>query len=147
MTAFAFVADPVGPDTTTSTTPTACTGDTAITLVAVFDVMDADVPPNVTLDVLTRFVPVMVTVVPPPLPLVAGDTAVTAGGVTNVNALVFVTEPPGVVTTIDTAVALAAFAGVVTVTVVAVAAVIVPAVPPNVTKVACAKFVPVNVTD
>jgi hypothetical protein len=147
VTAFTFVAEPVGPETTTSTTPTARTGDTAITLVAVFDVMDANVPPNVTLDVLTRFVPVMVTVVPPPVPLLAGVSDVTAGGVAKVNAKVRVAFPPGVVTTIDTAVALAAFAGVVTVTEVAVAAVIVPAVPPNVTDVACAKFVPVNVTD
>ena len=87
---------------------------------------------------------------PPPIPPDVGVIDVTVGAATYVNAFVlvlvlrFVIEPPGVVTTTDTAPA--AFAGVVTTTLVADLDVIVPAVPPNVTDDASAKPVPVIVT-
>src|SRR3954469_22235610 len=66
VNACAKVADPVGPETCTSTTPDACGGVTAETVVSFVTVNDtAAAPPNRTLVTESKFVPLMVTAVPP----------------------------------------------------------------------------------
>src|SRR3954465_13912726 len=66
VNACAKVADPVGPETCTSTTPDACGGVTAETVVSFGPVNDAAAaPPNRTLVTESKFVPLMVTAVPP----------------------------------------------------------------------------------
>ena len=69
--------------TVTVTAPAACAG-----VVAVIDVLlttttlVAAVPPNVTVAPEAKFVPVIVTAVPPPTGPLFGDTLVTVGEVT-----------------------------------------------------------------
>jgi hypothetical protein len=116
VNALVFVTSPVGPATTTLTAPAACAGVEATIDVAVFDVIEASVPPKRTEVVLRRPVPLIVTAVPPPANPELGETDVTVAGAENVNAEVAVTEPPAVVMTTLTAVALADLAGVVTTT-------------------------------
>lgn len=66
VNACAKVADPVGPETCTSTTPDACGGVTAETVVSFATVNDAAAaPPNRRLVTESKFVPLMVTAVPP----------------------------------------------------------------------------------
>jgi hypothetical protein len=142
-----FVTVPVGPAKVTATRPALLAGVVTTADVAVFDTTVPALDPNVTEFTYARFVPVIVTCVPPAIAPAIADRDVTVGAAAKVKALVFVTEPPGVVTITDTAVALATFAGVDTTSEESDLDAIVPAVPPNVTEVACAKFVPVNVTD
>src|ERR1700744_2733489 len=137
---------PPGVVTTTFTAPAACAGVVAVMEVALVTVTDvAAVPPNVTAVAPVKFVPVMVTVVPPAIGPLAGLADVTVGTPAYVYTPVPVPLPPGVVTTTSTAPA--ACAGVVAVMEVALLTVTdVAAVPPNVTAVAPVKFVPVMVT-
>ena len=114
MKAFDRVADPLGPATSILTTPAACAGDVTVTVVAVFPPTVAETPSKVTWSMKARFVPVSTTDVDPFVPPVAGATLVTVGDAANVNADVFVTAPPAVVTTTFTTPA--ALAGVVTTT-------------------------------
>jgi len=66
--------------TVTSTVPAASAGETAVIDVALFTVkLAAAVPPNVTAVAPVRFVPVIVTVVPPVVGPLFGLMAVTAG--------------------------------------------------------------------
>lgn len=78
----ATVADvPFGLVTLMSTVPAACAGATAVIDVALFTVNDvAAVPPNETAVVPVKFVPVMVTLVPPRVVPLVGETEVIAGG-------------------------------------------------------------------
>lgn len=62
----ALVAFPPAPVITTSTAPAALAGVTTVTEVALtFVTVEPAVPPNVTADAAVKFVPVIVTVVPP----------------------------------------------------------------------------------
>jgi hypothetical protein len=76
----------------------------AVICVPVLVVIAAVVAPNFTAEAPVRFVPVMVTVVPPVVEPADGDTPVTVGGVTKVNlsAAPVALVPPGVVTVIST---------------------------------------------
>jgi hypothetical protein len=119
-----------------------------IIAIAVLEVTVARVPPKRTEVVLRRSVPLIVTDVPPPASPEMGETEVTVAGAENVNAELAVTEPPAVVTTTLTAVALADLAGVVTVTDVSVRLTIDCAgVPPNVTPDVVERPTPEIVTD
>lgn len=103
------------------------------------------VPPKVTAEVPVRLVPVIVTVVPPAIGPLDGDTDVIVGASTKVNPPVLVAVPPAPVKITFTAPA--ACAGVTTVMEVALELTIdVPAVPSNVTEDAAVKLVPVIVT-
>src|SRR6202011_4007844 len=135
--------------TVTSTAPATSAGELAVIEVALFTVkLVAAVPPNSTAVAPVRFVPVIVTTVPPVVGPLVGLTAVTVGaGVTNVNwsAAVLALVPPAVVTVTSTAPA--ASAGELAVIEVALFTVKpVAAVPPNSTAVAPVRFVPVIVT-
>ena len=67
--------------TTTSTVPATCTGETAVIDVGPFTMNDAaDVPLNNTDEAPERFVPVIVTLVPPAVGPEFGATFVTVGG-------------------------------------------------------------------
>ena len=105
----------------------------------------AAVLPKVTVAPVTKFVPVIVTAVPPAVDPVVGATPVTVGGTTKVNALVRLPLCPLAVTVTATAPALPA--GVVAVMVVLfTTTTFVAAVDPNLTVAPAAKFVPVIVT-
>lgn len=75
-----LVAKPPGVVTTTSRAPAAPDGVTAVTEVALTTTSDVtDAPPIVTPVVPVRFVPVIVTGVPPATGPLAGDTDVMVG--------------------------------------------------------------------
>ena len=75
------VAEPPDVVTTTSTAPAACAGVVAVTCVAEPTVNEvAAVPPKVTDVVLLRFVPVIVTAVPPAVGPDDGTIVDTVGG-------------------------------------------------------------------
>ena len=102
-------------------------------------------PSNVTAVAPVKFVPVIVTLVPPATGPEDGLTLVTVGAATYVNPLAFEPVPPAVVTATVTAPAV--LAGVVAVIWVALLTVkLVAFVPPNLTAVAPVRFVPVIVT-
>jgi hypothetical protein len=102
-------------------------------------------PPIVTDVAPVKFVPVMVTLVPPAADPLFGEIAVTVGVAAYVNSPIPVAVPPGVVTT--TFAAPAVPAGVVAVIVFAFTTdTLVAACPPIVTDVAPVRFVPVMVT-
>ena len=66
--------------TVTSTVPAACAGADAVIEVALLTVTVPDeVVPNFTVDVAVKFVPVIVTEVPPPVPPDVGLMEVTVG--------------------------------------------------------------------
>ena len=66
--------------TVTPTTPAVSAGDTALIDVALFTTkLAALVEPNLTPDAPLKFVPLMVTVVPPPTGPPAGERPVTVG--------------------------------------------------------------------
>jgi hypothetical protein len=133
--------------TVTVTAPAACAG-----VVAVIDVLlttttfVAAFVPNVTVAPETKFVPVIVTAVPPATGPSFGDTLVTVGEATYVKPLVRLPLcMPGLLTV--TVTAPAACAGVVAVIeVLLTTTTFVAAVPPNVTDAPETKFVPVIVT-
>jgi len=116
-----------------------CVPLTTTTFVAV-------VPPNVTVAPAAKFVPVIVTAVPPAIGPLFGDTLLTVGTTTYVNP--FAKLPPGTpgfVTVTVTAPALPT--GVVAVICVPLTTTtLVAALPPNVTVAPTVKFVPVIVT-
>ena len=87
--------------TTTSFKPAVPAGVTAVICDSNLLVMLANEPPTSTLVAPSKFVPVIVIVVPPLVDPVAGLTdAIVGDGITYVNAPVLVTDPPpGVVTT------------------------------------------------
>src|SRR4029079_14519462 len=129
------------------TAPAACAGVTAVIDVELATVtLVAAVPPIVTVAPVAKFVPVIVTFVPPAVVPAVGEIAVTVGGARYVNPDARVAlNPLALVTT--TLTAPAAWAGVVPVIDVALATVtLVAAVPPTVTVAPVAKFVPVIVT-
>ena len=69
--------------TTTVTAPAACAGVVAVMVVLfVTTTFVAAVPPNVTDAPVTKFVPVIVTPVPPATGPLFGDTLVTVGATT-----------------------------------------------------------------
>jgi len=105
----------------------------------------AGVPPNVTAAPVAKFVPVIVTAVPPAVVPLFGDTLLTVGITAYVNPLVRLPLCPLTVTV--TVTAPAPPAGVVAVMVVLfTTATLVASVPPNVTVAPAAKFDPVIVT-
>ena len=75
---------PAGVVTIISTNPAARAGDVAVICVAEFTTKEAAVPPNVTEEVLVKFVPVITTDVPPVVGPVLGETPVTVGGLATV---------------------------------------------------------------
>jgi hypothetical protein len=105
----------------------------------------AAVPPNVTVAPAAKFVPVIVTPVPPVVGPLVGLTLLTVGATTYVYPFARLPLCPFTVTVTVTAPALPA--GVVAVIVVAfTTTTFVAAVPPNVTVAPATKFVPVIVT-
>jgi hypothetical protein len=69
--------------TVTVTAPAACAGVVAvIEVLLTTTTLLAAVPPNVTVAPLAKFVPVIVTAVPPDVDPVLGDTLLTVGGAT-----------------------------------------------------------------
>ena len=136
--------------TNTLAVPAAPAGVVAVIDVALTTVTEvAATPPIVTTVASVKFVPVMVTLVPPRVVPLVGDTAVTVGagggGVTKVNSVFAAFVPLGVVT--RTLAVPAAPAGVVAVMLVALTTETpVAATPPMVTAVAPVKFVPEIVT-
>src|SRR5262249_48557769 len=130
------------------TAPAACAGVVAVICVLFTTVtLVAAVPPNVTIAPLTKFVPAIVTAVPPVVEPLFGVTLVTPGaGPLEVKPFVKV---PGCVSGVVTRTfpAPAACAGVVAVSCVLLTNVtLVAAVPPNVTVAPVTKFVPAIVT-
>ena len=133
--------------TFTVTAPAAFAGVVAMIVVLfVTDTFVAAATPNITVAPAPKFVPVIVTALPPAVGPALGDTLLTVGMTTYVKP--FVSEPlcaPGLVTVTVTAPTLPAgvvaliCVPLVTTTFVAVAA-------PNVTVAPAAKFVPVIVT-
>jgi hypothetical protein len=121
-------------------------------VVAVIDVLlttttlVAAVDPNFTVAPVAKFVPVIVTAVPPATDPLLGDTLVTVGGTTYVYPLAKLPlNDPTLVTVTVTAPALPA--GVLAVIdVLLTTTTLVPAAPPNVTVAPEAKLVPVIVT-
>jgi len=134
--------------TTTLVAPLACCGVVAVIEVALTTVLPTVTPPMVSVAPVTKFVPVTVTLVPPRLAPVAGETfeSVGAGRGVYVNALAAM---PLCVSGFETAIATApveAAAGVVAVMLVALATVMpVAATPPTVTVAPLTKPVPVIV--
>src|SRR4029079_14214512 len=127
--------------------PAAWAGVVAVIDVALATVtFVAAVPPTVTVAPVAKFVPVIVTFVPPAVDPLVGEIPVTVGGVPYVNPFVRVPlRPLGFVAV--TLTAPAACAGVTAVIDVELATVtLVAAVPPIVTVAPVAKFVPVIVT-
>jgi hypothetical protein len=132
--------------TVTVTAPTLPAGVVAV-IVVLFTTttLVAAVLPNVTVAPATKFVPVIVTEVPPAVDPLPGVTLLTVGGTTYVNALPKLPLCPPTVTVTVTAPALPA--GVVAVIVVLfTTTTFVAAVAPNFTVAPAAKFVPVIVT-
>ena len=70
---------PLGVVTVTSTAPAACAGEVAVIEVALTTVKLAAVPPNDTAVAPVKFVPLIVTLVPPAAGPLLGLTAVTVG--------------------------------------------------------------------
>lgn len=134
--------------TLTVTAPAALAGVVAVRVVLLpNETFVAAVVPNVTVAPETKFVPVIVTLAPPAVVPVFGDTPVTVGAVEEyVNPLERLPlNPAGFVTVTPTA--LAAFAGVIAVMVVPfVTDTFVAEALPNVTVAPETKFVPVIVT-
>jgi hypothetical protein len=134
--------------TLTSTIPATCAGDVAVIVVALLTVKPvAAVAPKSTAVAPVKFVPVIVTDVPPAAGPLVGFTFVTVGAATNVNssfALVALV-PPTVVTVTSTVPA--ACAGDVAVIEVSLLTVKPAAVAPKFTAVAPVNPVPVIVTD
>jgi hypothetical protein len=133
--------------TVTVAAPAACAGVVAVICVPLTTTtFVAAVPPNVTVAPVAKFVPVIVTAVPPAIGPLFGEILLTVGTTTYVNP--FVKLPlgtPGFVTVTVTAPTLPA--GVVAVICVALTTTtFVAAVLPNVTVAPVAKFVPVIVT-
>jgi hypothetical protein len=133
--------------TVTVTAPAACAGVVAVIVVLFTTVTPvAPVPPNATVAPAAKFVPVIVTAVPPTVDPLFGLTLLTVGSTTYVYP--FVRLPlcdPGLVTVTVTAPALPA--GVVAVICVPLTTTtLVAAATPNVTVAPTAKFVPVIVT-
>jgi len=134
--------------TVTVTTPALPAGVVAV-IVVLFTIVTpvAAVPPNVTVAPAAKFVPVIVTAVPPATGPLFGLTLLTVGGAMYVNPLARLPLPPPVFVTV-TVTAPALPAGVVAVIVVLFTTVTpVAAALPNVTVAPVAKFVPVIVTD
>src|SRR6266852_5745820 len=148
---YPFVRLPVcvsGLVTTTFTAPAACAAVVAVICVALTTTtFVAPVPPNVAVVPVTKFVPVMVTAVPPAAAPLLGLTLPTVGA-GDVYVYPLVNVPgfvSGLVTTTFTAPA--ACAAVVAVICVALTTTtLVAPVPPNVAVVPVTKFVPVMVT-
>jgi hypothetical protein len=139
--------NPLGLVTVTAAAPATPAGVVAVIVVLlVTTTFVAAVPPNVTVAPVAKFVPVIVTAVPPAVVPLFGLTLVTVGGATNVNALARLPLcPPGLVTVTVTAPAVPA--GAVAVIVVPFTTVTpVAAALPNVTVAPVTKFVPVIVT-
>jgi hypothetical protein len=133
--------------TETATMPGAWAGVVAVTLVGdVTWTAVAVVEPNMTVVVPVRWVPVMVTLVPPVVDPVVGVTDVTAGpGVTKVKAVGL--EPVPCVVLTETVTLPGAWAGVVAVTFVGdVTCTDVAVVKPNVTVVVPVRCTPVMIT-
>src|SRR5712692_9815439 len=135
--------------TTTFTAPAACAAVVAVICVALTTTtFVAPVPPNVAGAPVTKFVPVMVTAVPPAAAPLLGLTLVTVGADADVYVYPLVNVPlcvSGLVTTTFTAPA--ACAAVVAVICVALTTTtFVAPVPPNVAVAPVTKFVPVMVT-
>jgi hypothetical protein len=101
-----LVADvPPGVITVTSTVPAEAAGDVAVTDVGELTVkLEAGVGPKSTTEAFSRSVPVIVTVVPPPVGPTEGLTPVTAGTFWKVNwsAELVADVPPGVTTVTST---------------------------------------------
>lgn len=137
---------PPEPVSTTVTSPAAPAGVTTVTEMSLtLGIEVPAIPPKVTEDVPVKLVPVIVTVVPPDVEPVAGETEAIVGTPTYVKPPVLVAEPPGVVNT--TFAAPAEPEGATTVTEVSLTLVSdVPEVPPIVTPVVPLKFVPVIVS-
>ena len=113
MNAFLAVAIPPAVYTHTFFAPALPAGVTALMRVALAtEKLAALMPSIVTRVAVVKFVPPIVIVVPPRVEPVAGVSEVIFGGAINVNALVLVAVPSGVVTTIVAAPAVPA--GVVT---------------------------------
>ena len=133
--------------TATVTAPALPAGVVAVMLVPLkTTTFVAAVPPNVTVAPVAKFVPVIVTAVPPAAGPLFGDTLLTVGTTTKVNPPARLPLcPPGLVTVTVAAPALPT--GVVAVMLVLLTTTtFVAAVPPNVTAAPAAKFVPVIVT-
>lgn len=129
-------------ETTLEDTP----GVNAVMLVAVFAVMVAAAPPIVTPVAADKFVPVMVTAVPPAIGPDVGLSPVTVGAAAYVYPPVRVALPPAVVT--STVAVPADPAGVTAVRLLPSAATttFVAALPPRVTPVAPVRLLPVIIT-
>jgi len=142
--------EPPTPVNVTAIVPAACAGVTTVIEVSLVFVIDVPaVPPNVTADVPVKFVPVIVTVVPPAIGPAANPVAASTDEIVgvpiNLNPPELVAVPPAVVNA--TSLAPAVPDGVVTVTEVALTLVSeVPALPSKVTLVVADKLVPVIVT-
>jgi hypothetical protein len=132
--------------TVTVTAPAVPAGVVAVIWVALTTTtLVAAVAPNVTVAPVAKFVPVIVTAVPPAIGPLFGDTLVTVGKAAYVNAEARLALWPPTVTVTVTAPALPA--GVVAVIdVLLTTTTLVAAVAPNVTVAPVAKFVPVMVT-
>jgi hypothetical protein len=133
--------------TVTVTAPAVPAGVVAVMVVAfTTTTFVAAAPPNVTPAPAAKFVPVIVTAVPPAVDPLLGATPLTVGGAIYVNAPARLPLcPPGLVTVTVTAPALPT--GVVAVIVVPfTTTTFVAATPPNVTAAPVTKFVPVIVT-
>ena len=140
-----LVAEPPGVVRTTSRAPAVPDGVVTVTDVAPTMPRVPAAPPIVTPVVPNRFVPVIVTEVPPATGPLAGDTEAIVGIPKYVKPAVAVTEPPDALTT--TLTAPAALAGLVTVIDAALElTIVVPGSPPNVTAEVPVKLVPVIVT-
>ena len=146
VNALALVAVPPTVVTATLCAPAVPAGVVAVMTVAVLVKIVAATLPTFTLVAPVKFVPVIVKGVPPATGPEIGATVVIVGSATYVNAPVFVTTPPAVVTT--TSFAPAVPAGVFAVIEVAVATMLVAATPPTVTLVApTTKLAPTMVID
>jgi hypothetical protein len=132
--------------TVTVTAPALPAGVVAVIVVAfTTTTFVAAAAPNVTVAPAAKFVPVIVTPVPPEVDPVLGVTLLTVGATTYVYPFARLPLCPLIVTVTVTAPALPA--GVVAVIVVAfTTATLLAAVPPNVTVAPAPKFVPVIVT-
>jgi hypothetical protein len=132
--------------TVTVTAPALPAGVVAVMLVLLTTTtLVAAVPPNLTVAPAAKFVPAIVTAVPPDVEPVFGDTLLTVGGRAYVNPLVRLPLCPLTVTVTVTAPTLPA--GVVAVMLVLLTTTtLVAAAAPNVTVAPVAKFEPVMVT-
>ena len=149
-TTYLNVVDVTEPPTVVTlmvTVPAVCAGLVTTSVVATSDVtLVAGLAPKATAVAPLRWVPLMVTTVPPVVyPVVGANVVMVGGGWTYLNFAVDVTEPPAVVTMMATVPAVSA--GLVTTSCVKVSDVTLAAgLAPNVTAVAPAKWVPLMVT-